>query len=238
MVICSWTIEPAVAFLFSFLHVFILWSLHAITRILENPFGQDVDDLDIGHMQRVMNCRLLQLLHPDALHRPTCSQEAVQNYARLLQQGAHRDSFRTVWHELDNALPHQNVRGRAEHTSLPSPPAREQVQAGDISGSETPISMGPIDAEEKTVEATALFWHAPPPVAPAPLPEPMQFGVDISGHDSIMDDYGRAMQVCERTRLGYSGFSFMGKSESRGTGRCRPTSLPALLPMQRRCQCV
>lgn len=54
--------SPAV--LFSFLMVFILWSIHLIAAELDNPFENDTNDLDMQEMQEELNVRLVQLLRP------------------------------------------------------------------------------------------------------------------------------------------------------------------------------
>eukprot|EP00421_Protoceratium_reticulatum_P044091 CAMPEP_0168432222 /NCGR_PEP_ID=MMETSP0228-20121227/38781_1 /TAXON_ID=133427 /ORGANISM="Protoceratium reticulatum, Strain CCCM 535 (=CCMP 1889)" /LENGTH=380 /DNA_ID=CAMNT_0008446345 /DNA_START=72 /DNA_END=1211 /DNA_ORIENTATION=- len=62
VMICTWTAQPILAFLFSFLVVLIFWGLYAIANELENPFGEDPNDLDIVDVQGEMNSRLLMLV--------------------------------------------------------------------------------------------------------------------------------------------------------------------------------
>eukprot|EP00421_Protoceratium_reticulatum_P019659 CAMPEP_0168391986 /NCGR_PEP_ID=MMETSP0228-20121227/18266_1 /TAXON_ID=133427 /ORGANISM="Protoceratium reticulatum, Strain CCCM 535 (=CCMP 1889)" /LENGTH=613 /DNA_ID=CAMNT_0008405315 /DNA_START=95 /DNA_END=1934 /DNA_ORIENTATION=+ len=62
VMICTWTAQPVLAFLFSFLVVLCFWSLYAIAGELENPFGDDANDLDAVEVQGEMNSRLLMLV--------------------------------------------------------------------------------------------------------------------------------------------------------------------------------
>lgn len=71
IMICTWTIQPILSGLFSFLVVLTFWSLYAIATELENPFGDDPNDLDAVEMQRSMNAKLLMfLVDPSAKMSP------------------------------------------------------------------------------------------------------------------------------------------------------------------------
>mmetsp|Transcript_30990 Transcript_30990/g.71977 ORF Transcript_30990/g.71977 Transcript_30990/m.71977 type:complete len:382 (+) Transcript_30990:65-1210(+) len=61
VMICSETQNTFLACLFSFLVVFIFWGLYAIAIELENPFGDDPNDLDGADILREMNSKLLML---------------------------------------------------------------------------------------------------------------------------------------------------------------------------------
>lgn len=58
LMICTWTGNPCMAALFSFLIIFIFWGLYAIANEIENPFGDDPNDLDAIEVQRDMNEKL------------------------------------------------------------------------------------------------------------------------------------------------------------------------------------
>jgi len=62
LMICTWTQSPSVCGIFSFIIVFIFWGLYAIAQELENPFGDDPNDLDAQEIQAQMNERLLLLV--------------------------------------------------------------------------------------------------------------------------------------------------------------------------------
>mmetsp|Transcript_34239 Transcript_34239/g.111530 ORF Transcript_34239/g.111530 Transcript_34239/m.111530 type:complete len:562 (+) Transcript_34239:147-1832(+) len=61
---CIWVKSAFWASLVSFMQVFFLWSLNSIATELENPFGEDVNDLPARDLQLEMNTRLLMLLRP------------------------------------------------------------------------------------------------------------------------------------------------------------------------------
>lgn len=69
-VVCQWVTHPFWAFVFSFIQVFILWSLNMIAVELENPFGMDANDIDGLHMQEELNQHLLLLMRPYARRTP------------------------------------------------------------------------------------------------------------------------------------------------------------------------
>mmetsp|Transcript_49206 Transcript_49206/g.158369 ORF Transcript_49206/g.158369 Transcript_49206/m.158369 type:complete len:390 (+) Transcript_49206:141-1310(+) len=61
---CMWVKSAVWAAVVSFMQVFFLWSLNSIATELENPFGEDVNDLPARDLQLEMNKRLLMLLRP------------------------------------------------------------------------------------------------------------------------------------------------------------------------------
>jgi len=70
LVTTQWVTEPLWAGVFVMIQVFILWSLNLIAVEIENPFGQDANDLNGRHMQVEMNRHLLLLLQPETLKTP------------------------------------------------------------------------------------------------------------------------------------------------------------------------
>jgi len=63
VVFLSWTTGFFWPVLFTFLLVFTFWALHFTAGELENPFGDDANDLDMRQIQSDVNARLLTLLH-------------------------------------------------------------------------------------------------------------------------------------------------------------------------------
>mmetsp|Transcript_16529 Transcript_16529/g.30561 ORF Transcript_16529/g.30561 Transcript_16529/m.30561 type:complete len:487 (-) Transcript_16529:75-1535(-) len=108
LVICMWVDEWVWAGVFCFIQVFILWSLNAIATEIEDPFGEDQNDLDGAEMQQEFNQHLLLLLQPTTKRTPHLSSSAVLNHEVLEDphQKGSRDSFLAVWDglpELDEA---------------------------------------------------------------------------------------------------------------------------------------
>lgn len=70
IVISSWIPELVWAALFTFVMVFVVWSLHFIAGELENPFGCDVNDLHMEEIQRGVNSSLILLLENNSRQAP------------------------------------------------------------------------------------------------------------------------------------------------------------------------
>jgi len=67
---CMWVTSPLWTGILAFVQVFFLWSLNTIATELENPFGDDVNDLPAEEMQKEMNRRLLLLIEPESQKTP------------------------------------------------------------------------------------------------------------------------------------------------------------------------
>jgi putative membrane protein len=70
---CSWTNHPAAAFALTFTGVMCLVSLELIARQLENPFGEDANDLPIDSFQDLINESLMLMATDDASNLPNLS---------------------------------------------------------------------------------------------------------------------------------------------------------------------
>merc|ERR1719323_866597 len=73
---CVWVDTPLWAGILTFLQIFFFWSLNCIAGELENPFGEDVNDLPAEDLQLNMNRRLLLLLRPSTQRTPHLSSQA------------------------------------------------------------------------------------------------------------------------------------------------------------------
>lgn len=85
LVVCIYTGHWSVAGVFTFASVFLLWCINFIAVEIEQPFGDDANDLDTDQMQVDMNEALLALLDPATIRLPTLSKRAemkVQNLHR------------------------------------------------------------------------------------------------------------------------------------------------------------
>merc|ERR1712032_299320 len=67
---CSWTNHLASCGILTFVAVVCLASLELIAEQLENPFGDDPNDLPVESFQREMNESLAMMRSPDALDSP------------------------------------------------------------------------------------------------------------------------------------------------------------------------
>jgi len=89
-VVTTWTTQAPWAAVLCFVQVFILWCLDYIAIEIENPFGEDANDLDTRTSQLEFNTHLRLLVDPDTQKLPHSSQTL----------GANRHSFTEVWESL------------------------------------------------------------------------------------------------------------------------------------------
>ena len=68
--VCTLTKSKVWVVCFSVMLVFVLWSLHLIAGELENPFGDDKNDLNMLEMQVDMNESLAALISAEAQETP------------------------------------------------------------------------------------------------------------------------------------------------------------------------
>lgn len=100
IVMANFTEEAVWAGVFSFLATFILWTLNTTATELENPFGEDDNDLHTEEMQTEMNRRYLTLLWPQASRIPTLSKWAILDEAALHHPQSMM-SLQDVWDKLE-----------------------------------------------------------------------------------------------------------------------------------------
>lgn len=95
-VAAKWVQTPEWAFVFTFIQVFILWSLNFIAIEIENPFGIDSNDLNGRHLQDEMNTSLQLLVSADARRTPSLVGKPWLRRSPSEVEGA-RSTFRSVW---------------------------------------------------------------------------------------------------------------------------------------------
>merc|ERR1711874_522268 len=69
--------------LFTFVPVFGMFSLNFVASELENPFGDDDNDLPLAHFQQEMNTSLLMLLHYNTDHIAELSDKCIKDFTAL-----------------------------------------------------------------------------------------------------------------------------------------------------------
>lgn len=62
IITCAWMSSASAVAIFTFLPIFLMWSLHFTAGEIENPFGVDASDLDLQEMQDTLNDSLVRLL--------------------------------------------------------------------------------------------------------------------------------------------------------------------------------
>merc|ERR1719282_1163311 len=83
LVISQWVTEPCWGAIFSFVQVFIFWCLNCIAIEIENPFGEDANDIDAMTMQSEINRHLLILIEGRTKRTPQLSQDLQDDLANI-----------------------------------------------------------------------------------------------------------------------------------------------------------
>eukprot|EP00928_Gymnodinium_smaydae_P058749 TRINITY_DN41955_c0_g1_i1.p1 TRINITY_DN41955_c0_g1~~TRINITY_DN41955_c0_g1_i1.p1 ORF type:complete len:242 (-),score=27.99 TRINITY_DN41955_c0_g1_i1:79-804(-) len=99
VVVSQWTNKAWWGVAFSFLSVFTLWTLNLIAVELENPFGEDPNDIDGLSMQQSINSRLRMLINPTTRRLPFLTIIDQEILLRRAIDPEHRShsSFNSVW---------------------------------------------------------------------------------------------------------------------------------------------
>jgi len=100
--VSQWVSSPLWASIFSFIQVFVFWSLRYIALEIENPFGQDANDINASEMQTEFNVQLRMLISPEADQTPRCEAKRPRQ--------SHRSSFYDLWSKLDTFNDKQGFR--------------------------------------------------------------------------------------------------------------------------------
>mmetsp|Transcript_46649 Transcript_46649/g.129797 ORF Transcript_46649/g.129797 Transcript_46649/m.129797 type:complete len:716 (-) Transcript_46649:63-2210(-) len=74
---CLWVASPLWTGILTFFQVAFFWSLNSIATELENPFGEDANDLPVQEMQRGFNQQLVLLLRPSTGYTAHLSHKAA-----------------------------------------------------------------------------------------------------------------------------------------------------------------
>eukprot|EP00929_Paragymnodinium_shiwhaense_P120965 TRINITY_DN93055_c0_g1_i1.p1 TRINITY_DN93055_c0_g1~~TRINITY_DN93055_c0_g1_i1.p1 ORF type:complete len:558 (-),score=91.25 TRINITY_DN93055_c0_g1_i1:214-1887(-) len=141
------------ALIFSFLQVFILWSLTNIAIEIEQPFGRDDNDLDAALMQRKLNQELLVLLHPSVGRLPVLSEDS-----RL------KDMDQSYAEVLDGCLGSYNEVTRLKAAKLPLRSSRRSDFTGVVFGETATWSRARISfMSESMSEGCHIQTYREPP---------------------------------------------------------------------------
>mmetsp|Transcript_23361 Transcript_23361/g.53869 ORF Transcript_23361/g.53869 Transcript_23361/m.53869 type:complete len:645 (+) Transcript_23361:102-2036(+) len=119
----AWVMKPYWAGIFAFVQVFILWALNFIATEIENPFGQDPNDISGCQMQDEMNKQLLLLLYPSTQRVPQLSEQAIFHSDPGSLDNTEltkKSSFKDVWDEIERK---RRIARAASEATLASMPA-------------------------------------------------------------------------------------------------------------------
>jgi len=125
--VCAASVQTTFwAGLISFIVVFSFWSINYIAVELEQPFGDDPNDLPLHDMQEDLNKSLAQLLKIEAQHPPSFNFKEEHHQLRKSRQNVDHiiredEQIRKSLRCSDNAAPLEDFR--EEHLAPPSPRA-------------------------------------------------------------------------------------------------------------------
>eukprot|EP00746_Dinoflagellata_sp_MGD_P022754 gnl/MRDRNA2_/MRDRNA2_15326_c0_seq1.p1 gnl/MRDRNA2_/MRDRNA2_15326_c0~~gnl/MRDRNA2_/MRDRNA2_15326_c0_seq1.p1 ORF type:complete len:536 (+),score=90.38 gnl/MRDRNA2_/MRDRNA2_15326_c0_seq1:148-1755(+) len=126
---------------FAFVPVFCFWCINFIAAEIENPFGDDVNDLPIQEMQESMNKALLLLLDSRTCRVPTLSSSAVKHFQNLKLKS--QKSFNQAM-TMKKGSKSSFTRSFAGKTCLDlSPEAMEKQRESDLQDSSPSADLSP-----------------------------------------------------------------------------------------------
>lgn len=133
LVACGWSPSWWIAFVFTFLQVFILWALNTTAVEIENPFGSDDNDLDGRGLQSQMNRHLEILLDDSTMKTPGLSSEWARMGTMSGKAGlqASRVSMKEMWSRsnavsnFDGDVSPDNSKALPQETPSHFPPQRK-----------------------------------------------------------------------------------------------------------------
>jgi len=93
VLMCSWTGHWVWSFVWTFTPVLSFWCINLIAAEIEQPFGNDSNDLPTHGLQETMNETLILLMNPLSGQVPTLSDKAIQDPLKLneIYSGEHPD---------------------------------------------------------------------------------------------------------------------------------------------------
>jgi len=105
VVVSFQTSRPWVSGLYTLVSVTCMVGVDVIATELENPFGDDPNDLPMRNMQLAMNRDLIFLVHPASVQVPTLSDEAVLSFDRLFALNQEQAGvLHRTWHRQRSQL--------------------------------------------------------------------------------------------------------------------------------------
>eukprot|EP00929_Paragymnodinium_shiwhaense_P035295 TRINITY_DN19072_c0_g1_i1.p1 TRINITY_DN19072_c0_g1~~TRINITY_DN19072_c0_g1_i1.p1 ORF type:complete len:614 (+),score=96.86 TRINITY_DN19072_c0_g1_i1:184-2025(+) len=153
VIIVHWCSNPLWAFVFSFIQVFILWSLNFIAVEIENPFGTDPNDIDAMAMQLEMNRHLILLVSEAARATPNlvCKIDPKRPNAMFNRSANARKSLHEAWFKKRDSDDVSSVGSIARSS-------RKSERRGD--GSMLRVRRGSVRHSNMTNESSLLTYQS------------------------------------------------------------------------------
>jgi predicted membrane chloride channel (bestrophin family) len=169
-VMVHWTSQPIMAFAFTFLSTACFLSLEMIAAELENPFGDDDNDLPCAMFQEDINDGLVLLLAPSIEAQFELGPK-IRTHQALLDK--------STWHSMDEEM-------QSHHIKMPTSYEEVHEEWSDEESILNPIDVSqgePPKVEKKTVQPNA-------PAAP-PVGEPKSPDLPVSSEQIAVVVMGR-----------------------------------------------
>lgn len=178
VVVTHWVDSVQLSAVCSFTQVFVLYAINSIAGELENPFGDDENDLCFVDMQKRMNSNLVLLLSDQATVSPTLSSKAnVTNLGNCLAYDQKKDSkyavqssFASVWHSRNKGPTDKSAVKVDDELYVEGDDDSEIVSNGFFRSTVHDDSCGSQGEDEKSGEACT--WQQPIAVAAGEPPSP------------------------------------------------------------------
>eukprot|EP00746_Dinoflagellata_sp_MGD_P021574 gnl/MRDRNA2_/MRDRNA2_150397_c0_seq1.p1 gnl/MRDRNA2_/MRDRNA2_150397_c0~~gnl/MRDRNA2_/MRDRNA2_150397_c0_seq1.p1 ORF type:complete len:423 (-),score=74.38 gnl/MRDRNA2_/MRDRNA2_150397_c0_seq1:56-1324(-) len=180
-----WIITPFVAaatpghwswsFVMAFTSVLCLWSVNFIAGELENPFGDDVNDLPTRELQERMNRSLMTLLEPGTQITPSLNQSAPReikvlrgdrssvslNRATALHRSKAMNRMRTKtytqeWNDEEDAIQSPNSQSESMSINPLSQPAVYQVPSDKTSPEMNSVAPMTLNSDDSSPQGLAV----------------------------------------------------------------------------------
>lgn len=133
LVTSQWVSSPVWAAAFVLVQVFPLWCLNLIAVEIENPFGQDPNDINGRHMQVEMNRHLLLLLQPETIRTPQLIDVPAEPHIDDEEfEDVEIKCFNEVWQGIDGGPDEATKTARKQIANFANCAVASSITPGDF----------------------------------------------------------------------------------------------------------
>eukprot|EP00747_Dinoflagellata_sp_TGD_P145644 gnl/TRDRNA2_/TRDRNA2_176605_c0_seq7.p1 gnl/TRDRNA2_/TRDRNA2_176605_c0~~gnl/TRDRNA2_/TRDRNA2_176605_c0_seq7.p1 ORF type:complete len:525 (+),score=69.56 gnl/TRDRNA2_/TRDRNA2_176605_c0_seq7:63-1637(+) len=223
LVICTWSdTNPWLCCAFTLVTCTGVLSLDMIANELENPFGEDDNDLPCFEMQHMMNSHLLTLLNPDMWTVPQLMQDNILDYGQLVhKREADMQSFKEY---QEKGFVEAQKRRRVTKETVGRPRAvTERLLSGEPSKGSTMHHVLPAETRDSANSMDSVLssgpripeWLPDPPPPPKesqpltetpqklepeiqidPVESPQSGPLAKNGYQAFLEDFSARFQLC------------------------------------------
>jgi len=213
-IMMQWTNHYVSALICTYVSVVSVLSIEFTATELENPFGDDDNDLPCHQFQEAMNSSLLVLVDPDANRPPSLNDKAILNYQKLIKA-----PFDMFGYGVEAVIEPDDPEGVQEVSSVTGsleqellaqvPQVQQQSQPLHEAGSSGAKRQGEATADEIGTKPSNLHVKVEPP-SKAAVSGPVEcrdLGKvpptrDTKWHEKFAQDQQAAQQEMLQTLIG------------------------------------